>query len=425
MSGTGPQNTGAGPSGGAYAPAQPGATPGGGAVGNPPPAQQPPAPPSAQNLNQIVTDYLLKRGFTKTEAIFRQESSNLGADGRPKHKRAEDMGPRQYTDAFKLLKDWIDKTLDIYKLELGKLLWPVFVYSYLELVEKGYTEAAKEYLNSLKQHFESVHGDDLKVFATVTLREHVRENPVTKLYLENQYKIPLNVHIAGSLFHFLQKEADAGGSVISHIIENRCKVLVQARGPIEPYSFEAIYRRAQNLDLDEVDAEEGIPGVFTGVTNRDVLDVTVPLKLGQMPMEPELRDDVRAELEEQDQRNPPADGFPTLVEEFENRIKREESADAPTRSDLPLPPSRARDVVMEIQKVRENRDRFKIEGRTGGVGVPVSACIFTFHNTLGSVSSMDFSKDHNSLLWEQWTRTFESGALMANRSSPRWPTRRI
>jgi transcription initiation factor TFIID subunit 5 len=62
-----------------------------------------------------VTDYLLKRGFTKTEAIFRQESSNLGADGRPKHKRAEDMGPRQYTDAFKLLKDWVDKTLDIYK----------------------------------------------------------------------------------------------------------------------------------------------------------------------------------------------------------------------------------------------------------------------------------------------------------------------
>jgi transcription initiation factor TFIID subunit 5 len=250
-------------------------------------------------------------------------------------------------------------------------------------VEKGYTEDAKTYLNSLKYHFESVHGDDLKVFATVTLRQHVRENAVTKLYRDNRYKIPLNVHIAGSLFHFLQKEADAGGDVISHILENRCEVSVQARGPIEPYSFEAIYRRAQNLDLDEVDAEEGIPGVFTGVTNRDVLDVTVPLKLGPMPMEPELRDDVRAELEEQDQKTPPADGFPTLVEEFDKQIKREESADAPPRSELPLPPSRARDVVMEIQKVRENRDRFKIEGRTGGVGVPVSACIFTFHNTLG------------------------------------------
>ena len=84
-----------------------------------------------------------------------------------------------------------------------------------------------------------------------------------------------------------------------------------------------------------------------------------------------------------DQLHPPADGVPTLVEEFDRKIKREESADAASRADLPLPPSRARDVVMEMQKVRENRDRFKIEGRTGGAGIPVSACMFTFHNTLG------------------------------------------
>jgi transcription initiation factor TFIID subunit 5 len=100
-------------------------------------------------------------------------------------------------------------------------------------------------------------------------------------------------------------------------------------------------------------------------------------------MEPELREDVRAELEEEDHRHPPADGRPTLVEEFDERIKREESADAPSRADLPLPPSRARDVVMEMQKVRENRDRFQIEGRTGGIGIPVSACMFTVHNSLG------------------------------------------
>jgi transcription initiation factor TFIID subunit 5 len=266
---------------------------------------------------------------------------------------------------------------------LSKLLWPTFVYSYLDLVEKGYSDDAKTYYDEFKDQFEKAHSDDLKVLATVTLRQHVRENNVTKLYRSNKYKIPLNVHVAGALFHFLQREADSGGSVISNLLSSDCEVTAQARGPIEPYSFEAIYRRAQNLDLDEADAEEGIPGVFTGVTNRDVLDATVPLRLGPMPMEPELRDDVRAELEAEDQRQPPADGFSSLVDEFDQRIKREESADGPSRADLPLPPSRARDVVMEMQKVRENRDRFKIEGRTGGVGVPVSACIFTFHNTLG------------------------------------------
>jgi len=102
-----------------------------------------------------------------------------------------------------------------------------------------------------------------------------------------------------------------------------------------------------------------------------------------MPMEMELRDDVRAELEEMDQRHPPLEGVPTLVDEFDRKIKREEDADGPSRTDIPLPPSRARDVVMEMKKVQENRDRFKIEGRTGGVGVPVSVCMFTFHNTCG------------------------------------------
>jgi hypothetical protein len=54
MSGTAPQGAGAGPSGGSYVPAQQaGGAPVGGAGGNPPQPQ--PAPPSAQNLNQIVS----------------------------------------------------------------------------------------------------------------------------------------------------------------------------------------------------------------------------------------------------------------------------------------------------------------------------------------------------------------------------------
>jgi transcription initiation factor TFIID subunit 5 len=100
-------------------------------------------------------------------------------------------------------------------------------------------------------------------------------------------------------------------------------------------------------------------------------------------MDEELREDLRAELADADARQPPPEGKNSLLDEFEQKIKREDSADAPSRAELPLPPSRARDVAMEMAKVRENRDRFKIEGRTGGVGVPVSACMFTFHNSLG------------------------------------------
>lgn len=62
-----------------------------------------------------VTDYLLKRGFHRTEEAFRKESSNLGVDGRPQHKTVSDMGPNRFTIAFSLLKKFVDSNLDYYK----------------------------------------------------------------------------------------------------------------------------------------------------------------------------------------------------------------------------------------------------------------------------------------------------------------------
>ena len=129
--------------------------------------------------------------------------------------------------------------------------------------------------------------------------------------------------------------------------------------------------------------DEGIPGHNPGSANtdRNAPPVLAKLQLGALPMEPELMEDVRAELQEEDSKNPPKPGQNSLVDEFEQRIKRESTEEAPTRETVPLPPSLARDVLMEVQKVKENRDRFKIEGRTGGVGPGVSVCMFTFHNT--------------------------------------------
>ncbi|OAA54728.1 transcription initiation factor tfiid [Niveomyces insectorum RCEF 264] len=349
---------------------------------------------SPSDLNKIVTDYLLKKGFTKTEATFRKESAFVNSEGRPIRKRMDERGPERYLRSFRLLEDWIENGLDVYKFELEKLLWPVFVYAFLDMVEQGFIQESKFFLKELRPNFESDHADDLRTFDTIQLPAHVAENPTTKIYRENRYRIPLSQHASAQLFGFLERQEDAGGSVITLLLQAHCQVDATVRGPIDPYSFEAIARRVQNANLDEADIQEGIPGVFTGVSNRDVLDVHTALKLGPLPMEAELRDDVRAELEEQDRRQPPAAGVPTLVSEFDAKIKQEEGADGPSRADLPLPPSRARDVVMEMQKVRENRDRFQIADRTGGAGVPVSVCMFTFHNTSGSVSSMAFSRDH-------------------------------
>ncbi len=70
---------------------------------------------------QQVTDYLKKKGFTKTEAVFRQETAHLGPDGRPAQ-RNDDPGPKKYLRAYVLLRDWIDNNLDIYKVRKPHVL---------------------------------------------------------------------------------------------------------------------------------------------------------------------------------------------------------------------------------------------------------------------------------------------------------------
>lgn len=265
-------------------------------------------------------------------------------------------------------------------------MWPLFVYSYLRLIGQGSTGHAQELMQACRPRFEKSHADELKTFDSITLPQHLKEDEATKIYLGNQYVIPINNQLVGNLFHFLEREHDQCGGVVMDILQQHCKVEPVDRGPIEPFSFEAIFRRARNQELDDVDIQEGVPGLINrgGVTNRDILDNQAALKLGPFPMEPELREDVAAELEDEDRLHPPKDGVNTLVDELNvmHPIKKE-SADSPQRTDIPFPPSRGRDVVVEMQKVRENRDRFRIEGRTGGVGPGVSICMFTFHNHLG------------------------------------------
>lgn len=373
----------------------PAPTPGAGATATAP-ATASNATSNQQNLNQIVTDYLLKKGYKRTEAVFRQEVANVDKSGKPIQNNDE-MGDKKYIRAFNHLERWVENSLEIYKFELSKLLWPIFVYSYIELVKKNCQHDAKDFMSKLRSRFESTRSDEIRSLSVVTLPQHVEENYLAKLYISNRYRVPLNQFVTGTLFNFIEKDKDQGGALLGHLLNEYCTVESVERGPIEPFSFEAIYRRARNLDLDDVDTHEGIPGATTkrGVSNRDVLDNTAVLKLGPLPMDTELRSDVLAELEDEDKLHPPRDGTRTLVDEFNmmHPIKKE-SGDSPQRTDIPYPPSRARDVVMEMQKVRENRDRFKVEGRTGGVGPGVSVCMFTFHNTLGSVSCLDFSKDN-------------------------------
>ena len=266
------------------------------------------------------------------------------------------------------------------KPELRRTLWPVFVYSFLEIALKANPAEAQYYFTRYQEHFVREHGEDLRRLGPIQLKAHVEENELAKLYLGSRYRINLTATAFNNLIQFLE-----GNDLqnIVNVLQSRCTVYQVDRSADDRFSLAAMLEQANSHDTLPPE-DEGIPGHHPGSANTDPnarAGILPRLKLGGLPMEPALMEDVRADLRDEDQREPPAAGQNSLVEEWDQHIKREESEEAPARTDVPLPPSMARDVAMEVQKVKENRDRFKIEGRTGGVGPGVSVCMYTFHNT--------------------------------------------
>ncbi|KAL8829687.1 MAG: hypothetical protein Q9191_001868 [Dirinaria sp. TL-2023a] len=195
---------------------------------------------------------------------------------------------------------------------------------------------------------------------------------------------------------FLESKEKEGSGLLLAIVQTNLHVVTFERSADTQYSLAKLLGRAQTVE-DYPAEDEGIPGHNPGSANTEQVvgsSVLTRVKLGPLPMDPDFMADVRADLEEEDSKSPPAEGQLSLAQNFEQQIKREESEDAPTRAEVPLPVPTARDVAMEVQKVKENRERFRIEGRTGGVAPGVSVVMFTFHNTFDSITCLDFSQDN-------------------------------
>lgn len=264
------------------------------------------------------------------------------------------------------------------------MLWPLFVNAYLSVVLAMELEDARAFMEAHKHIFLPEHTDDIRALESVQLPEHVKENEVAQKYRTNKYRLTLSTPAYTNLVQFFESKKKEGGPTMSAILSSSCNIITKERSADDRFSFASILARSSE-DSNFPAEDEGIPGhhpgsAYTG--NNPALAGTLPrLKLGKLPLERELEGDVRGDLAEFDELEPPTLGQTSLVQHFDQMIKQEEGDESPSRGEIPYPDSTARDVAIEVQKVRENRDRFKIEGRTGGVGPAVSVCMFTFHNT--------------------------------------------
>jgi transcription initiation factor TFIID subunit 5 len=61
--------------------------------------------------------------------------------------------PRDYEESFIQLKSFVDQSLDEVKPELNRVLFPVFVQLFLNMILKRFTEEALEFFAKYKKDF--------------------------------------------------------------------------------------------------------------------------------------------------------------------------------------------------------------------------------------------------------------------------------
>lgn len=307
----------------------------------------------------------------------------------------------------------MDDCLDAYRPELHRLLWPIFVHSILNLAAEYYPRDCENFYKNYNKAFEREHADDLRLLSVITTPEHL-ENQVAKLYRGSKYRLTLTKMAYNVLIQFLESKEDDGGDLITSMINNNLNIVEVDRANTGLDRSLAAMMSKRGEEWDTPAEDEGIPGHNPGSANthEHAPNVLPKLALGPRPLENDLLADLRAELEDEDARHPPEAGESSLLDSFEDKIKKEPTEDGPRSDAVPLPPAVARDVAMEITKVREHRDRFKIDPITGGVAPGISVCMYTFHNTFDRYCSRVFFNVKAMLIMSSITCLDFSGDLM-------------
>lgn len=460
---------------------------GSGASGNAPAASKPGF--SASDLNRIVLEYLNKKGYHRTEQMLRAESSRtltppnknaaasntipassasataitgstttakpvsnpsmpLKRDNNGQLIKPQQVTPLHYFRAYSMLKNWIDSSLELYKPELSRIIYPIFIYVFLQLVIKDPLQA-RRFFDKYSVDYKALHGSEINRLFSVNSVDHIKENELAQGFQTNKYKITISRTTLNLLLYFLNENESVGGSLLISIIN-------------------------QNLDPNIVDVvksedilTDGIKDISTGDIDVDTYN-SVPVKLGPYPKDEEFTKEVEIELQKKDEQeaaeNKDKPVGKTLVEEYremngnqnkpegtekadDNTVKEEnenkepeaeeggEEVDAtadteekgtptlsvessaaerkkrdsknkdeeekpeasigsmmesPAKDSLPLPVKTTLDLKMEIQKVRESRDSIQLKNLQ--TSAP-SVCMYTFHNTNGNMTCVEFSDD--------------------------------
>ncbi|KAG0677385.1 Transcription initiation factor TFIID subunit 5, partial [Pichia californica] len=404
------------------------------------------------NLNRLVLEYLTRKGYHQTEATLRIEATKIpGAQTfnltnsnsnfespttvtsdrsnlqfqqqqfllkqNVSKQRQFDEDPKMFARAYLLYRSWCENSLEMYKYELEKLLFPFFIYSYLSLIQRKEPEEAHNFLLKFRSDHSLSHTQDIKILLTITLPDHLTENKYAKLFLANKYKMNISNTSLNLVLGFLNENQAIGGGILVRFLNNnfemhtQLEVTTSSNDALE--NLEGIPEIYQLIKLGPDDDNEN----FKSNKSTFIQENEKPLKLGPYPNDEEFTKELEAELKHKDEAAKKSDETSTaqskqkqsLMDEYNENFKTDpKNEDSPARDTLPLPQKSVYDLKRAIQEIQDSRSRIRLSSssyshlnnttnntRTTFISQPSlpSVCMYTFHNTNNDLTSLSFHPD--------------------------------
>jgi transcription initiation factor TFIID subunit 5 len=240
-----------------------------------------------------VSSWLAKRGYNKTNELLRKES-NLSLDEYTDarlndtdiagmvlfHENVANVGAR-YTESFSALREWVDKSLDRYKVELMGVLYPVFVHCVVDLLSRGLPEDAAAFLKKFGPGYASDHIETVnKLKALVALGasgesalQKLSENADFTTLRKDKMPVALSVYSFRLLFMWL---LDGKYMLLLGIFNAHVDVRIMSATPDadgEDFRFFEASANTQELQYKRVKGEDG--SVLTNIPLPPKLPVSV------------------------------------------------------------------------------------------------------------------------------------------------------
>ncbi|CAN6682563.1 unnamed protein product [Malus baccata var. baccata] len=128
-------------------------------------------------------------------------------------------GPAQYQDAYAKLRSWTYSSLDLYRHELLRVLYPVFIHCFMDLVAKGHIQEARTFFNSFRENHKMMHQRDLQKLEGVLSPSPLEEMEFAHSLRQSKVNIKKCQYSYELLLQFLHKSQSATvlGIINEHI----------------------------------------------------------------------------------------------------------------------------------------------------------------------------------------------------------------